>query len=135
MYRTFAGCPAVVLVFSALSLAGSAKSKLPETAQYVPATVLKIAEREVQSNYVGSSPSDPPLQDEVHIYEVSLRLACGKYVGEFKSPFDYLPAILRANRPVEVRLQKHVMKVRVPGEEEYQMSIVIRPRNAQGCAR
>jgi hypothetical protein len=123
--------PFLILLFSAIGFAGSSKKNSTLAAQYAPATVLDIHEEETQSNYVGDNPSDAPLQSEVHIYDVSIRLDSGNYAGRYKSAFGYLPSILSSNRPVEVRLQKHVMYVRVPGDEEYKMAIVKRPRGTQ----
>lgn len=128
--------PFVIVAFSAIAFAGSSKKYSTLAAQYVPATVLDIHEEETQSNYVGDGPSDAPLRSEVHIYDISIRLDSGNYVGHYESAFDYVPSILTSNRPVKVRLQKHVMYVRVPGDEEYKMAIVKRPRGTpRSCER
>jgi len=134
VYRKLLKYPFVVLAVP-LFLPADTNPKVTETAHYVPAIVLDVEEQAAQSNYVGDSPSDAPLQPEVHVYNVSVHLECGTYIGQLQSAFDYLPAILTSNRRVEVRLQKHSMQIRVPGEEEYRLSIVRRPHGSQKCKR
>ena len=133
MFRIIGCVPFVVVVCSAVLFAKNPRAASGLKTQYLPATVLQVQEQEIQSNYVGDSPTDAPLQAEVHTYNVSIQLNCGTYVGRYSSPFDYLPDVLRSNRSVGVRLEKHVMHIKVPGEEEYTMGIVEHPRGHQGC--
>lgn len=101
---------------------------------YYPGTVLSVHQHEAQSNYVGGSATDAPLQPSVYAYDVALRVKCGTYVGRYQTPYNSLPSVLTPNSEVDVRLQKHVMYVDVPGSREYRMSIVDRPRGQpSGC--
>ena len=109
-----------------------AKTKVDSSKKnYLPGTVLQIQrhEADISSNYVGDNRSDAPLRSDVYSYEVSIRVNCGTYVGRYQSAFDYLPSIFTPNRTVQVRLQKHVMQVNVPGEKEFTMGIVEHPRH------
>lgn len=62
----------------------NASAKVSGKIRSVSAAVLTVEERETPSNYVGGSPTDAPLQADVHVFEVSLRLGCGTYVGQYK---------------------------------------------------
>ncbi len=130
-------CRAVLAVFLLATVAnchaGNPKSRKKN--DYISGTVLRVNKQLMQSNYVGDSPSDAPLQSDVFEYEISLRVNCGTYVGLYQSPFDYFSAVFTPNRPVKVRMQKHVMYVDVPGDREYRMGIVCRPHGAHiGCS-
>jgi hypothetical protein len=127
------GFPLAIVLFSPFSFTGTSRADSNLKMQYVPGTVLHVQEQETQSNYIGGSPTDAPLQADVHLYDVSVRLNCGTYVGQYKSGLDYLPSVLTSNPSVEVRLQKHVMYVKVPGDQEYRMAIVEHPTGVRGC--
>lgn len=133
MYRTIGYAPFVVVMCSTILFAKNPRDESVLKARYLPATVLHVQEQQAQSNYVGGSPTDAPLEAEVHTYNVSIQLNCGTYVGRYRSPVEYLPEILRSNSSVDVRLEKHLMHVKVRGEKEYTMAIVQHPRGNHGC--
>ena len=117
-----------VLISSSL-YATSAKSDSSKKSEYQTGTVLRVQRREEgsTSNYVGDSPSDAPLRSEVYAYDISIRVNCATYVGRWNSAFDYLPSVFSPNRTVQVRVEKHLMYVDVPGEKEFRMGFVERP--------
>lgn len=92
---------------------------------YLPATVLRVDKHDNQSNFVGGNPSDAPLPDpETYVYDVSLHVNCGTYVGRYESWYDYVPSLLSANQKVQVRLTKRVMYVPAQNQKEIEMPIV-----------
>jgi hypothetical protein len=122
-----------LILFAPLVSANATKRDEGKKNQYLPGIVVTVQKHEAESNYVGDNPSDAPLQSTAFAYDVSLRVSCGTYVGRYQSALNYLPAVFTPNRPVEVRLQKHVMYVEVPGEQEYKMGIVDQPRGSNSC--
>jgi hypothetical protein len=110
--------------------AKTAKADSTKKNEYLPGTVLEVQKHEENSasNYVGDSPSDAPLRSEVYAYDVSIRINCATYVGRWRSAFDYIPSVFTPNRAVQVRLEKHLMYVDVPGEKEFRMGLVEHPR-------
>ena len=92
------------------------------------ATVVSVANHETPSNYAGDSPSDTPLQAEVHSYDIGIQMNCTVYVVRYESALDYLPSVFAPNHAVEVTLQKHAMYVSLPGDRELRMSIGCRSR-------
>lgn len=123
-------CMVAAFVWAPAANAKAAKPASAKKSAYVAGTVVQIQKNQPRSNYAGSSPSDAPLESNVFDYEISVRVNCETYVGRYQSGFDYLPAVFTPNRAVEVRLQKHVMYVDVPGDQEYRMGIISRPRAA-----
>ena len=118
-----------ILVASALFLAavfavtGFAKESKLQT--YLPGTVLRVDKHENQSNFTGGNPSDAPLPDpEAYLYDVSVHVNCGTYVGRYESWYDYVPSILSANQKIQVRLTRSVMFVPVQNQKEIEMPIV-----------
>jgi hypothetical protein len=103
------------------------KSPVNTQSQSSEGSVVAVSEQRLQSNYVGDNPSDAPLQPEVHSYDVTVRVNCLTYVGHYNSEFDYLPSVLTTGRKVEVRAQRHLIYISVPGEDEYKMAIVGHP--------
>lgn len=125
---------AALIVCFAAANAKNAKGDSKNNNDYYPGRVLSVHQHEVQSNYVGGSATDAPLQPSVYAYDVALRVKCGTYVGRYQTPYNSLPSVLTPNSEVDVRLQKHVMYVDVPGSREYRMSIVDRPHGqTSGC--
>jgi hypothetical protein len=121
---------ATVLIVPA-AYAKPAKSGSIKKNEYLPGTVLRVQRHEENStsNYVGDTASDAPLRSDVYGYDVSIRVNCATYVGRWNSSFDYVPAVFSPNRTVQVRLEKHLMYVDVPGEKEFRMGYVERPRS------
>jgi len=78
------------------------------------ATVVSVDKREAQSNYVGSNPTDAPLQADDYSYDIGVRVDCNVYIGRYESAIDYLPAAFAPNHKVDVLLQKHIMYVSFP---------------------
>jgi hypothetical protein len=120
-----------LILFAPLVSANATRRDSGKKNQYLPGTVVTVQKHEAESNYVGDNPSDAPLQSNAFAYDISLRVSCGTYIGRYQSASDYLPAVFTPNRPVEIRLQKHVMYVEVPGEREYKMGIVDQPRGSK----
>ena len=116
--------------------ARSVKSRSTKKNEYLPGTVLRVQkyQEDSDSNYVGDTASDAPLRSEVFGYDVSIRVNCATYVGRWKSSFDSVPAVFSPNRTVQVRLEKHLMYVDVPGEKEFRMGYVERPRDPAACS-
>jgi hypothetical protein len=126
----------VVVLIAPSVYAKTEKANFNKKNQYVQGTVLRVQEHEENSasNYVGSSPTDAPLRSEVYAYDISIRVNCATYVGRWESPFDYLPSVFTPNRVVQVRVEKHLMYVYVPGEREFRMGLVDPPRSGfSGC--
>jgi hypothetical protein len=98
--------------------------------EYLAGTVLQVQrhDQDSTSNYVGDSPSDAPLRSGGYAYDISIRVNCATYVGRWNSELDSVSAVFSPNRAVQVRLEKHVMYVDVPGEKEFRMGFVARPR-------
>lgn len=102
---------------------------------YQHATIVAVQKRVPASTYFGDSPSDAPLAANRVSYDVSVQMQCTVYVGRYRSGMNYLPTEFVANHPVDVRLQKNVMYVSVPGGNDVKMGIVHRSRVAgMGCA-
>lgn len=91
---------------------------------YQQATIIGVAKYEAPSTYVGDSPSDAPLRPTEYANDVDVRVGCNVYAGRYQSAIDYLPSVFAPNRTVEVRLEKHIMCVNVPGSREVKMGIV-----------
>ncbi len=92
--------------------------------EYQSGTVVSVESHEAApSNYVGSNPSDAPMQSEVYSYDIGIRVGCTVYRTEYDSAIDYLPAVFTANHPIQVSLRKHVMNVNIPGYREVRMPV------------
>jgi hypothetical protein len=120
----FAGMFPVVNAFASL-----------KPTEYQSGTVVSVESREAApSNYVGSNPSDAPMQSEVYSYDIGIRVGCTVYRTEYDSAIDYLPAVFATNHPIQVNLRKHVMNVNIPGYREVRMPIDGHHRvNDQAC--
>jgi hypothetical protein len=88
-----------------------------------PATVVSVENHETPSNYVGSNPTDAPLEAQVYAYDIGLRLDCTMYALEYLSTIDYLPAVFSPGHTVNVEPQKHFMYVEVPGRGEMRLEV------------
>ena len=107
-----------------LCMHANAKNSNEKTG-YQQATVVSVDKHVSESNYVGGSPSDAPLQAEDYSYNIGIRVNCDLYVGRYESATNYLPAVFVTNHSVDVRLQKHVMYVSLPdSDREVKMGIV-----------
>jgi hypothetical protein len=96
---------------------------------YQTAMVVSVDKHVAESNYVGDSPSDAPLQAEDFSYNIGIRVNCDLYVGRYLSATDYLPSVFAPNHEVDVRLQKHVLFVSLPdSDREVKMGIVSHSR-------
>jgi hypothetical protein len=110
-------------IFVGSMLAVNAFASLKQT-DYQSGTVISVESREAPpSNYVGSNPSDAPMQSEVYSYDIGIRVGCTVYRTEYDSAIDYLPAVFTPNHPIQVSLRKHVMNVNIPGYREVRMPI------------
>ena len=114
----------LALMSSALLVYLHADTKRNSTTGYQPATVVSVDKHVAESNYVGGSPSDAPLQAEDYSYDIGIRLNCDVYVGRYESATDYLPSVFSPKHAVDVRLQKHIMYVSLPeSDREVKMGI------------
>ena len=123
------------LMLSALLVYLHADTKRESKDQYQTATVVSVDKHVSESNYVGGSPSDAPLQAEDYSYEIGIRLNCNIYIGRYESATDYLPSVFSPKHSVDVRLQKHIMYVSLPeSDREVKMGIVGHSRvTEEGC--
>src|ERR1700731_218553 len=94
--------------------------------QGIVARVQKQRVYSPDSTIGGSNPSDAPLTSHYFAYEVSVRVDCKTYVGRYETPFNYLPSALTPDRPIQVRLTKHVMYFDLPNDPDVRMGIVRR---------
>ena len=113
------------LMLSALLVYLHADTKKDSRIGYQTATVVSVDKHVSESNYVGGSPSDAPLQAEDYSYDIGIRLNCDVYIGRYESATDYLPSAFATQHAVDVRLQKHIMYVSLPDtDREVKMGIV-----------
>jgi hypothetical protein len=87
------------------------------TPQFQKAVVLHVERFQPTLPYrrrIADSPPPPAEYD----FEVSLRMGCLVYVGLYQSAIDYLPSGIAPDQPVDVSLEKHVMRVKSPGGKE-----------------
>lgn len=99
------------------------------TNAFVQGTVIRVEMRKEYSpayTMGGSNPSDAPLTSRFYVYEVAVRVDCKTYVGRYETPFHYLPSAFSANRPIQVRLTRHVLYFDFPDDPEMRMGIVRR---------
>jgi hypothetical protein len=94
---------------------------------YQLATVVSVANHENPPAYAGN-PTDAPLQADVYSYDIGIQLKCTVYTVRYESGLNYLPSVFSPHQTVEVRLQKHVMNVNLPGASEVRLSIGNRSR-------
>lgn len=87
------------------------------------ATVVSVQNHESPSNYIGSNPSDAPLQSEVYSHDIGIRVGCTIYRVRYDSAFDYLPSVFTPNHPVDVNLTKRVIEVRLPSDRTVRLGI------------
>lgn len=113
------------LILSALLVYLHADAKRASKDQYQTATVVSVDKHVSQSNYVGNTASDAPLQADDYSYDIGIRLDCNVYIGRYESPIDYLPSVFSPKHTVDVRFQKHIMYVSLPdSDREVKMGIV-----------
>ncbi len=112
-----------------------ADTKRESKDRYQTATVVSVDKHVSESNYVGGSPSDAPLQAEDYSYDIGIRLNCNIYIGRYESATDYLPSVFSPKHAVDMRLQKHAMYVSLPeSDREVKMGIVGHRRvKEEGC--
>jgi hypothetical protein len=124
------------LILSALQVYLHAGTKRESKDQYQTATVVSVDKHVPESNYVGGSPSDAPLQAEDYSRDIGIRLNCNIYIGRYESATGYLPSVFSPKHSVDVRLQKHIMYVSLPeSDREVKMGIVGHSRvKEEGCA-
>jgi hypothetical protein len=96
---------------------------------YVQGVVIEVQKRKIYSpdfTIGGSNPSDAPLTSRYYAYEVSVRVDCKTYVGRYETPLNYLPSEFTPDRPIQVRLTRHVMYFDLPNDPDMRMGIVQR---------
>ena len=102
---------------------------------YRHATIVAVQKRTPATTYFRDDPSDAPLAANRVSYDVSVQIQCTVYVGRYRSEMNYLPTEFVANHSVNVKLQKNVMYVSVPGSDDVKMSIVHRRRLENSACR
>lgn len=112
-----------VLVFGVLLTNMCAGTRQP----YQSATVVSVTNHEPLPSYVGN-PVDGPSQSEVYSYDIGIQLDCTVYVVRYETGVANLPSVFSPHQTVEVSLEKHVMKVGLPGAREVRLSIGRRSR-------
>lgn len=103
------------------------------TNNYQHGKIVAVEKRVPASTYFGDDPSDAPLGANRVSYDVSVQIRCTVYVGRYRSEMNYLPAEFVVDHPVEVRLQKNVIYVGVPGSNDVKMGITHRHRAADSA--
>ena len=68
--------------------------------------------------------TDTTLQAIECDYEISNRLNCSVYVGRYETAIDYLSGKFATDQSIEVRFEKQLIFVRVPGTGGIKMGIV-----------
>ena len=113
-----------------------ARSKGVVEQGYKGATVVSVERYQSLSNYPGENPADAPLRVREYAYDIGIRLDCNVYVGRYQSAINYLPSSFAPNQAVDVRLQKHVLYVSLPGSDwDVKMGIVSHRRvRDESCA-
>jgi hypothetical protein len=111
-------------------LAGWAPLKA-STPQFQKALVLNVEKYQPTLPYRRRIADSPPPPNE-YDFEVSLSMGCLVYVGLYQSAIDYLPSAIAPDQSVEVSVEKHVMRVRVPGDREITMEITRHYRASPG---
>ena len=99
---------------------------------YQHATIVAVEKRAPATTYFHDSPSEAPLAANRVSYDISVQMQCTVYVGRYRSEMNYLPTEFVANHPVDVKLQKNVMYVSVPGSNDVKMGIIHRRRIGDG---
>jgi hypothetical protein len=58
------------------------------------------------------------------------------YVGRYETAFDSLPSAFSSDRPIPVRLTKHILSFNLPNNTEMKMGIVHRAtESGVGCGQ
>ena len=93
---------------------------------YQTATVVSVTKHVSGSSYIGGdNPSDAPLRARDYAYDIGIRMNCNIYVGRYESATKYLPSVFTPQHQVDVRLQRHIMYVSLPlNDDEVMMGIV-----------
>jgi hypothetical protein len=123
-------------IFLALVLCGLLTAVFADSRSgYEPATVIGVRHHETPSNYVGSNPSDAPLQARVYDYDVAIRLNCTVYQVRYESETNYMPAVFAPNHAVDVSLAKRFLYVSLPADRELRLGIESRRRlDSEACS-
>ena len=119
----------IYICVAALVVAPMLNASPTRTSQYAQGTVVDVQKHKVYSPEVtigGSNPSDAPLTSRYYAYDVSVRVDCKTYVGRYETPFNYLPSAFTPDKPIQVRLTKHVMYFDLPNDPDMRMGIVRR---------
>jgi hypothetical protein len=101
------------------------------TPQYQKAVVLRVDESTPtlpNRRRLADSPSPPTVYD----FEVSLRVNCVVYVGLYQSVIDFLPSAIATDQSVDVRIEKHLMHIKVAGGREIKFERTWRYRESSG---
>ncbi len=113
----------LLLLFALLSSFGMAD----EAKIYQSGTIVSVERQEPENTYIGAA-TDAPLRSDVWAYRVSVRIGGMVYVGHYEAATSYVPETWTRGHPVEVRIEKKQMYLRMPSGEEIKMQIVGRHR-------
>jgi len=106
-------CVSILAVIIAVTVTYAVgQSKQPQQG-----TIVNVEKQDVATPPVrtGAAATRTPLQSHYYLYNVSVQLNCGVYVGRYETELADLPSALSPNNSVPVRLQKHVMYLDFPG--------------------
>ncbi len=126
MKRYFYFALALFLMWMATPGLFAARNRNPEIVQGTVVAVQKSKVRSPEYTMGGSNPSDAPLTSRYYTFEVSIQVGCETYVGRYETPLNYLPSAFTADRPVTMRLTKHVMYFDLPDDPDMRIGIVRR---------
>ena len=105
------------LLSGILLICVNADAKPSASRGYEIATVVSVEKYQTPSNYLGDNPADAPLQARDYSYDIGIRLDCDVYVGRYHSAINYLPSSFARNKTVDVRREKHILYVSMPGND------------------
>jgi hypothetical protein len=95
---------------------------------------VQVDKHEPAARVPGENPSDVPLANpETYTYDIAAHVACGTYVGRYRSWYDYSPPVFRPNQKIQLRLTRSLMYVDVPNEKEVDLNIVSKHVDHSPC--
>jgi len=113
----------LLLLFALSSSFGMAD----EAKIYRSGTIVSVERQDPENGYIGEA-TDAPLRSDVWAYRVWVRIGDMFYVGHYEAATSYVPGTWTRGHPVEVRIEKKQMYLRMPSGEEIKMQIVGRHR-------
>ena len=68
--------------------------------------------------------SDTPPPPTQFDFDVTFNTGCSNYIGHYESATDYLPDVIAPKGTVEMRVEKHLLYVKVRNDRELKMEII-----------